>query len=529
MTKIDKPEAADRVSTIDDEKKRALDLYDMNLQAPPVGIFDEPTRCYRINKQWAAIVMGMVSWLAEIAAWKEAQSEAYEPILEIMKFLRGDSCMNFMLRQNPTDPCLFEQSLDGGETWSLAYDYSLCASIGYQAALTIATNTQNIQNAQDTLLPALQNFNDNYAGDISDLYPELQYGSVDDGYREYALCYALRVFINQVCQKSIEFLNQQATVPPEAQVALAVTIAGVALLAIATGRLSIVAAGTLSALGAALGLSDEIYAGLINFWNSADIAAFSDDDAKADVLCQVYQALSGSQVEPSDLVAAFDGVAGSANNLAIAEACKLFAQTNAGFVAFTLALRDGINLAQLGLTEDCPCPSDVMYIDFDFAINDQNFYIYPSFSGGLPGHYVNPAWLGDDEDPDPDEYRSRINLEYEFTGLKPKIFALGVHCLRANGDGTGDNTMQVSWIQDGGASAGGGWNFAGNGEHHRAFTQAAIVSDRIRVLARVSNATATTNEIYRIRIWLSGDSALPGIPADTYPTGLPPTGAEYPF
>lgn len=32
-----------------------------------------------------------------------------------------------MLRQNPENPCQLEQSLDGGESWTLAFDYSLCA------------------------------------------------------------------------------------------------------------------------------------------------------------------------------------------------------------------------------------------------------------------------------------------------------------------------------------------------------------------------------------------------------------------
>src|SRR5690606_1030962 len=31
-----------------------------------------------------------------------------------------------MLRQNPENPCQLQQSLDGGESWVLAFDYSLC-------------------------------------------------------------------------------------------------------------------------------------------------------------------------------------------------------------------------------------------------------------------------------------------------------------------------------------------------------------------------------------------------------------------
>lgn len=36
--------------------------------------------------------------------------------------------MAFKLRQNETNPCWLEQSIDGGETWELAFDYSRCIS-----------------------------------------------------------------------------------------------------------------------------------------------------------------------------------------------------------------------------------------------------------------------------------------------------------------------------------------------------------------------------------------------------------------
>lgn len=34
-----------------------------------------------------------------------------------------------MLRQNPENPCQLQQSLDGGESWTLAFDYSLCGAV----------------------------------------------------------------------------------------------------------------------------------------------------------------------------------------------------------------------------------------------------------------------------------------------------------------------------------------------------------------------------------------------------------------
>lgn len=75
-----------------DDKQRILDLSGFNLSLPAVGIYDEPTRCYRANVQWAKIIEGFIDWLAEIAVWKDAEDESYIGIQEILKFLEGVDC-----------------------------------------------------------------------------------------------------------------------------------------------------------------------------------------------------------------------------------------------------------------------------------------------------------------------------------------------------------------------------------------------------------------------------------------------------
>jgi hypothetical protein len=93
MTKIDRPDVEDRITVMDDEKKRVIDLYDMRLVPPSVGVFDEPTRCYKVNKQWAKIFMGVISAnLLGIAAWRDATDEGYSAILAVQEFLVGDNC-----------------------------------------------------------------------------------------------------------------------------------------------------------------------------------------------------------------------------------------------------------------------------------------------------------------------------------------------------------------------------------------------------------------------------------------------------
>ena len=110
-------------------RKAVYELGKVNRTVPTVGIFDAPIRCFKINHEWWGLVGGMVHLLADVSAWQDAQDESYPPIIEILKFMQGVECADGvepMLRQKPTDDCVLQQSLDGGETWVDAFDFSLC-------------------------------------------------------------------------------------------------------------------------------------------------------------------------------------------------------------------------------------------------------------------------------------------------------------------------------------------------------------------------------------------------------------------
>jgi len=74
------------------EKNRFGTLPFDRLVAPTPGIFDDPVRCYRINEEWAPIIMGIVSLLTEIRMWKGAIDEGFPAIREIERFLDGEIC-----------------------------------------------------------------------------------------------------------------------------------------------------------------------------------------------------------------------------------------------------------------------------------------------------------------------------------------------------------------------------------------------------------------------------------------------------
>lgn len=76
----------------DDTKKLRLETRQVPRVPPAVGIFDFPLRCYVVNEEWAAHVMGAVSTLAEYAAWVGADDETAYAIQEIEKFMQGGGC-----------------------------------------------------------------------------------------------------------------------------------------------------------------------------------------------------------------------------------------------------------------------------------------------------------------------------------------------------------------------------------------------------------------------------------------------------
>ena len=166
-----------RLRTANDEKLRILDLSEQALVPPLAGIFDVPTRCYIVNKEWAKIIMGAVSAnLLGIAAWRDATDEGYSGIQAVEEFLRGD--------EDCCGECTIEVLLADDEFF------------------------------QDEYLP--QTFGDKYSGtaaketELSTAYngtPQSIGGLIPTGApnptQKNALCYAITKFVRLYCTQKV--------------------------------------------------------------------------------------------------------------------------------------------------------------------------------------------------------------------------------------------------------------------------------------------------------------------------------------
>ncbi|NIT56284.1 MAG: hypothetical protein GWN00_08630 [Aliifodinibius sp.] len=151
----------------DFKRTKILDFEDYAPDLPADGIFDEPTRCYKINHRWATIVMGHVSWLCEPDLWANANDERYLAIQEISKFLEGVTC---------TVDC--EQVNDCIET---------------NETINVVLNV-SFQQMVDTTSQHLDNLESQYDGTPQSINVNIPNG-VPDPQEQNALCYALEKFV----------------------------------------------------------------------------------------------------------------------------------------------------------------------------------------------------------------------------------------------------------------------------------------------------------------------------------------------
>jgi hypothetical protein len=376
MTKIDKPHVKDRITTIDDERKRVLDLYDMQLVPPEgVGIFDEPTRCYKINLQWAKIVMGMVSWLTEIAPWYLAENEDYEGINQVAKFLAGTECdvTDYRLRQKPGDNCILQQSIDAGMNWEDVFDFSLCATIqdkSYQISIQ-----NQVTNVQETFIDIYNNYTANYTGLPSSVYPDLATppAGTDDSALSAAYCNAVWELVRTACNAAVSYYTESIN-QTQGEANFLLAVAGFALTAVALAAALPSAGASLVALGAAapliaagVGLGAGLANYLVDFWQQHTIDQFQDTEAMEAVACYIVDNLSAEDNTYQSMKDLLDLAGGSANFLAIAGFLDILLEHDSTYAAFLEKWNHNLQYAEAGIDLYCPCASEYKVWTWDFA------------------------------------------------------------------------------------------------------------------------------------------------------------------
>ena len=198
-------------------RKAIYELGKVDRVPPAVGIFDSPTRCFVVNVEWWSHIAGMVHLLADVVSWKDADDESYFAITEILRFMQGIECMDFQLRQNPADDCLLEQTTDGGETWTTAFNFALCLNAQLSTISTQLT-TIEIQNMVDNGFSVTETtILDNYTPEeLVDLGVEADICDTDGKDAVYGAIDQLVRYIHGLNVDFLQELSQAANVPEQA-------------------------------------------------------------------------------------------------------------------------------------------------------------------------------------------------------------------------------------------------------------------------------------------------------------------------
>jgi hypothetical protein len=331
-----------------------------SLDVPTAKIDDAPYVCIRLNAQWIPFILGAVETLRWDALYKGTEVQINAATAEVERLFLALAQGNIdcpedamaLLRQNPEDPCQLQASYDDGVTWATVFDYSVCMQSETKEIVTVA-------NAYDMHTEVTNNMAV-YEGDITNVYAGWGYGDDDDEYRDEALCWALRQWIDLVCELAIKLLHDQLDENKQTLEAIADSLQAVGeIVAIMVGFELFPAWAVYAGLAFTVaGSAGEVAATLME----VDPSVFQDDQAKEEVACVIYNAMKGVTPSFADWNNSLDnhGLMGNAGH--IADASFMWQWSDESFVQFFKFMGPMIDIVKYGADLGCPCEGDWTHI-----------------------------------------------------------------------------------------------------------------------------------------------------------------------
>lgn len=272
----------------------------------------------------------------------------------------------FQLRNDPENGCIVQQSLDGGETWTTAFDFASC---GLTTSTNYATNYTYIRNYINDADEFVTNLFNQYDGDVTNIYPQAEYDVGDteeNDFRNIALCYALYRAVTVVCEGVIGAIDEAESNTALGIAAVAAGVGLFVLFTVATGGLGLPAAiaayGSLGVGATSLVIGSIGAGGAIATWMNAAIAAgnkaaYEDMAARQEVACKLYDMLANVTLSESVYADALNdhGLSGAAG--VIADAMDGFNAIPENFAGFANLVNQAYAAAAVGIItdDDCAC------------------------------------------------------------------------------------------------------------------------------------------------------------------------------
>lgn len=482
---------------------------------PEVGIFDEPTRCFKVNHEWWSIIAGMVSWLTDPIAWQNATDETYIAIQEIRKFMLGSECC---MDCTELQECL--------ETSSVIIELQQQIAILQDTILNGSPTSETLdQTVPELFTPEDQA--ETIGGDLSEP-PVGEDCNFDEAWG------VVNRLINYIHNTNVDFLQniaQATNITAQASRAIsAIPFIGLFPADEAIGLADWYANEALTEYTATVdeellrktkcelfcmstncdtcGLS---FADLLDYFSAkVPISAGQFVDTFANL---IRFALTGTFSGDDyfyymcyfQLAIAFAGERwfnqrGTANYAREAAAGKLEASD-----------------VWMALCDDCV--EGLHYVEFDFTVSQYDFTV-------LVGQHTSNGFAGADTDADPNFTQLTASIEKSYTSsVLPTVRGIGIEVFRQDTQIEGQDNITAQVSDDSGATWSGlSLNFYGvvgaNTSHYTAFVDP-VSANKIRLISTVRDDTTDNpaSIITKCRVWYTCDSPISGIPTSIIPVG----------
>lgn len=224
----------------------AVPVSSFQRPVPPPGVDPDkqPLVYVGFNQEWLAYIAGSLKQLLLQSTWKVstsseldlAQNRAFELLYLFSNFIdtapkigsAGADSEDFMIRQDPANPCLLQTSIDG-VNWCTFADISKCMNFGTQPGNGTAQpppgggtaeNCYQLQANNRLLLPTVINSGD-------DIVVTSQSGAGNDGGHTTWYCPDGSVFLAGLCVPGTGGLSGGDPLPTANHMSLIIEIAGV--------------------------------------------------------------------------------------------------------------------------------------------------------------------------------------------------------------------------------------------------------------------------------------------------------------
>jgi hypothetical protein len=291
----------------------------------------------------------------------------------------------YLLRQKPGDPCVLEQSVDNGLSWTTAFDYRLCFA---------AQKTFTEPELQDIIVTAnvdVQTLVSIYQDNPLNVFTDGTFDqSPDDEFRNGAMCYALNLLIIDLSRMASDRMDNGTDWRDVARfVAVAVKIVGEVILAFTGPTLLSTKPEWFFATAVAIGLADWAIGFIDQNDREPDLAPLLSSDVQQALICCAMEDLQGNTPSIGLFSSMFTGCNIPDLNADTLELLEYLTENEDVYLSFLQMCQTAFEALGGGQSFECGCGDEMIAAEFTTETGNEPGVLY-----GLQAWQVSPSRPG---------------------------------------------------------------------------------------------------------------------------------------